>query len=165
MSPRQRGERLLAGAARRLLGDRRLLIATNRGPVTFSIGADGGLRPRRGSGGLVTALSQVGQHVPLTWLAAPFSDGDRLGINKPSLIDQALPGEVRLRFTPVERPMYEAAYGVIANPLLWFLQHQMWELPDPADDRHRHAARLGQRLRPGQRGLRAGRAGRGRRRP
>ena len=45
MSPQQRGERLLAGAARRLLGDRRLLIATNR-PVTFSIGADG-LRPRR----------------------------------------------------------------------------------------------------------------------
>ena len=44
MNPQQRGERLLAGAARRLLGDRRLLIATNRGPVTFSIGADGGLR-------------------------------------------------------------------------------------------------------------------------
>ena len=129
MSPPQRGERLLAGAARRLLGDRRLLIATNRGPVTFSIGADGGLRPRRGSGGLVTALSQVGRHVPLTWLAAPFSDGDRLGVNRPSLIDQALPGEVRLRFTAVERPMYDAAYGVIANPLLWFLQHQMWELP------------------------------------
>jgi trehalose 6-phosphate synthase len=129
VSPQQRGERLLAGAARRLLGDRRLLIATNRGPVTFSIGADGGLRPRRGSGGLVTALSQVGRHVPLTWLAAPFSDGDRLGINKPSLIDRALPGEVRLRFTPVERPMYDAAYGVIANPLLWFLQHQMYELP------------------------------------
>ena len=82
MSPRQRGERLLAGAARRLLGDRRLLIATNRGPVTFSLGADGGLRPRRGSGGLVTALSQVGQHVPVTWLAAPFSDGDRLGIRQ-----------------------------------------------------------------------------------
>jgi trehalose 6-phosphate synthase len=129
VSPQRRGERLLAGAARRLLGDRRLLIATNRGPVTFSIGADGGLRPRRGSGGLVTALSQVGQHVPLTWLAAPFSDGDRQGINKPSLIDRALPGEVRLRFTPVERPMYDAAYGVIANPLLWFLQHQMYELP------------------------------------
>ncbi len=29
------GERALAAAARRLLGQRRLLIATNRGPVTF----------------------------------------------------------------------------------------------------------------------------------
>ena len=31
---------------------------------------DGSLRPRRGSGGLVTALSQVGRHVPVTWIAA-----------------------------------------------------------------------------------------------
>ena len=74
------------------------------------------------------------------------------GHQPPVPIDQALPGEVRLRFTPVERPMYEAAYGVIANPLLWFLQHQMGAA-QPADDRHRHAARLGQRLRARQRGI------------
>jgi trehalose 6-phosphate synthase len=129
MALQERGERLLAGAARRLLGDRRLLIATNRGPVSFAVGADGELRPRRGSGGLVTALSQVGRHVPVTWLAAPMSEGDRRGISEPRLIDKALPGEMRLRFTPVERASYEAAYNVIANPLLWFLQHQMWDLP------------------------------------
>ncbi|HEX6655884.1 MAG TPA: trehalose-6-phosphate synthase [Candidatus Limnocylindria bacterium] len=125
----RRGERLLAGSARRLLGDRRLLIATNRGPVTFVAGAQGELRPRRGSGGLVTALSQVGHHVPVTWIAAPLSEGDRQGIVEPALIDRAIPGEMRLRFVPLERAQHEAAYNVIANPLLWFLQHQMWELP------------------------------------
>jgi trehalose 6-phosphate synthase len=26
--------------------------------------------------------------------------------------------------------VYEQAYNVIANPLLWFLQHQMWNLPE-----------------------------------
>jgi trehalose 6-phosphate synthase len=129
MALHPRGERLLAGAARRLLGDRRLLIVTNRGPVSFGVGPDGALRARRGSGGLVTALSQVGRHVPVTWLAAPMSEGDRRGIAEPRLIDRALPGEMRLRFTPVERASYDAAYGVIANPLLWFLQHQMWDLP------------------------------------
>ena len=129
MALQRRGERLLAGSARRLLGDRRLLIATNRGPVTFAAGATGELRPRRGSGGLVTALSQVARHVPVTWLAAPLSDGDRQGIAEPPLIDRAMHGEIRLRFVPVERGQYEAAYNVIANPLLWFLQHQMWELP------------------------------------
>ena len=129
MALEQRGERLLAGAARRLLGNRRLLIVTNRGPVSFGIAADGALRPRRGSGGLVTALSQVGRHVPVTWLAAPMSEGDRRGIAEPRLIDRALQGEVRLRFATVERASYEAAYSVIANPLLWFLQHQMWDLP------------------------------------
>ena len=129
MALQERGERLLAGAARRLLGDRRLLIATNRGPVSFAVTPEGELRPRRSSGGLVTALSQVGRHVPVTWLAAPMSEGDRRGISEPRLIDRALPGEMRLRFTPVERASYEAAYNVIANPLLWFLQHQMWDLP------------------------------------
>ncbi|HET6745041.1 MAG TPA: trehalose-6-phosphate synthase [Candidatus Limnocylindria bacterium] len=129
MALQQRAERLLAGAARRLLGDRRLLIVTNRGPVSFAVQPDGALRARRGSGGLVTALSQVGRHVPVTWLAAPMSEGDRRGIAKPALIDRALEGEMRLRFTPIERGSYDAAYSVIANPLLWFLQHQMWDLP------------------------------------
>ncbi|HET7141422.1 MAG TPA: trehalose-6-phosphate synthase, partial [Candidatus Limnocylindria bacterium] len=128
MALQRRAERLLAGSARRLLGDRRLLIATNRGPVSFAAG-QGELRPRRGSGGLVTALSQVSRHVPLTWIAAPMSEGDRVGIAEPALIDRAMRGEMRLRFVPLERAQYEAAYNVIANPLLWFLQHQMYELP------------------------------------
>jgi trehalose 6-phosphate synthase len=129
MALQQRGERLLAGSARRLLGDRRLLIATNRGPVTFAVDPADGLRPRRGSGGLVTALSQVGRHVPLTWIASPLSEGDRQGIAEPALIDRAMHGEMRLRFVPLERAQYDAAYNVIANRLLWFLQHQMYELP------------------------------------
>jgi trehalose 6-phosphate synthase len=129
MALQRRAERQLAGAAQRLLGDRRLLIATNRGPVTFAVGPAGELRPRRGSGGLVTALSQVGRHVPVTWVAAPMSEGDRLGISEPALIDRAMRGEMRLRFVALERAQYEAAYNVIANPLLWFLQHQMYELP------------------------------------
>ncbi|HEX6127554.1 MAG TPA: trehalose-6-phosphate synthase [Candidatus Limnocylindria bacterium] len=120
----------LGSAARRLLGSRRLLIATNRGPVTFAVDRSGSLRPRRGSGGLVTALGQVGRYVPLTWLAAPMSDGDRRAAANPKLIDRALPDEeLRLRFADVSRSAHEAAYNVVANPLLWFLQHQMWELP------------------------------------
>ena len=63
-----RSDAELGAAASALLGDRRLIIATNRGPVTFVAGADGSLRPRRGSGGLVTALGQVGHHVPVTWV-------------------------------------------------------------------------------------------------
>ncbi len=124
-------ERALANAARRLLGDRRLLIATNRGPVTFATSADGGLRPRRGSGGLVTALGQVGHHVPVTWVAAALSEGDRRAAAEPRLIDRALPdSEIRLRFASVDRHAFDLAYNVIANPLLWFLQHQMWDLPE-----------------------------------
>ena len=121
----------LAAAAGVLLGGRRLLIATNRGPVSFGLTADGSLRPRRGAGGVVTALGQVGRHVPVTWVAAPMSEGDRRAVAKPALIDAALGDPaLRLRFVRVERSVYEAAYNVIANPLLWFLQHQMWNLPE-----------------------------------
>ena len=122
----------LGAAAAALLGDRRLVIATNRGPVTFATTADGSLRPRRGSGGLVTALGQVGRHVPVTWIAAAMSEGDRRAAADPRLMrDAAGPeGAIRLRFATVERSVYEQAYNVIANPFLWFLQHQMWNLPE-----------------------------------
>jgi trehalose 6-phosphate synthase len=122
----------MVSAATTLLGDRRLIIATNRGPVTFTTGAGGALRPRRGSGGLVTALGQIGQHVPLTWIAAAMSEGDRRAANDPKLLLQAGGGPegIRLRFASVDRSVYEQAYNVIANPLLWFLQHQMWNLPE-----------------------------------
>ncbi len=121
----------LGAAATALLGDRRLIIATNRGPVTFTSGADGSLRPRRGSGGLVTALGQIGRHVPVTWIAAAMSEGDRRAAADPKLLRQVAGDDaIRLRFASVERSVYEQAYNVIANPLLWFLQHQMWNLPE-----------------------------------
>jgi trehalose 6-phosphate synthase len=130
MSPDQ--DSALGTTAAAVLGDRRLIIATNRGPVTFTTAADGSLRPRRGSGGLVTALSQVNRHVPLTWVAAAMSEGDRRAAVDPKLL-RDVAGEddnLRLRFATVERSVFEQAYNVIANPLLWFLQHQMWNLPE-----------------------------------
>ena len=129
---RDAADSALGDAASRLLDGRRLILATNRGPVSFALGADGSLRPRRGSGGLVTALGQVGRHVPLTWVSAAMSDGDRRAAADPELL-RSVGGEgesVRLRFAVLDRAVYEQAYNVVANPLLWFLQHQMWNLPE-----------------------------------
>jgi trehalose 6-phosphate synthase len=122
----------LATAAEALLGDRRLIIATNRGPVTFASAADGSLRTRRGSGGLVTALGQVGRHVPVTWVAAAMGDGDRRAARDREVLRRAAGDDdaLRLRFVVADRTAYDQAYNVIANPLLWFLQHQMWNLPE-----------------------------------
>ena len=41
------------------LGTRPLIIASNRGPVTFSRQADGSFDARKGSGGVVTAVTAV----------------------------------------------------------------------------------------------------------
>ena len=129
---RDESDSALGAAAATLLGGRRLIIATNRGPVSFALGADGALRPRRGSGGVVTALGQVGRHVPLTWVAAAMSEGDRRAAADPGLLRQVggPDDSLRLRFAVLDRAVYDQAYNVVANPLLWFLQHQMWNLPE-----------------------------------
>jgi trehalose 6-phosphate synthase len=129
---REEADSALGAAAASLLGDRRLMIATNRGPVSFASSSDGSLRPRRGSGGLVTALAQVSRHVPVTWVAAAMGEGDRRAAADSDALRRAA-GEgdtLRLRFAVLDRAVYEQAYNVIANPLLWFLQHQMWNLPE-----------------------------------
>ncbi len=42
-----------------ILQDRQLIVASNRGPVTFTEHSDGHFSARQGQGGLVTAVSAV----------------------------------------------------------------------------------------------------------
>ena len=65
---------------RELLGAHgRLIVVSNRGPITFEQDGrgPGHLTAARGSGGLVTALAELGRHAPVTWVAAALSEGDR----------------------------------------------------------------------------------------
>lgn len=110
-----------------LLAERRLLIASNRGPVEFSRAPDGSLGVRRGSGGLVTALSAVSRFAELTWVASAMTDGDREVAGR----DGATPVDAGLRvcFVSIPRKTYQRYYNVICNSHLWFLQHYMWNTP------------------------------------
>src|SRR5215212_9720270 len=89
------------------LGTRPLIIASNRGPVTFSRQSDGSFEARKGSGGVVTAVTAVArEHKPI-WIAAAMTEGDRqraadaqnAGEN---LIEFGNPCEFRLRFVAPE---------------------------------------------------------------
>jgi trehalose 6-phosphate synthase len=109
------------------LDNRVLIIAANRGPVSFETDEDGSLRMQRGSGGLVTALSGLAQHVEATWIACARTEADAVWSN--GLVP--LPdgeGTLRVHFLSPEPSAYEGYYNVIANPLLWFLQHSMWDV-------------------------------------
>ncbi len=55
----------------------RVLVASNRGPVSFSRDADGALTASRGGGGLVSGLSSVAATADLLWICAALSDADR----------------------------------------------------------------------------------------
>lgn len=113
-----------------LVAGRRLIVASNRGPVEFRREADGRLTTKRGSGGMVTALAVLARDMPMTWVAATMSQGDREAFPD----DHAASREVRLgrqplrvRYVNVPSNTYTKFYDEISNELLWFLQHYMWD--------------------------------------
>ncbi|MGH2515883.1 MAG: alpha,alpha-trehalose-phosphate synthase (UDP-forming), partial [Ktedonobacterales bacterium] len=115
-----------------LVGQRRVIVASNRGPVEFVRGAGNRLTTRRGSGGVVTALAMLARDLPMTWVAATMSDGDRAAFpNESAPAREVRLGRqpVRVRYVNVAPEMYSLHYDTISNDLLWFLQHYMW---DPA---------------------------------
>jgi trehalose 6-phosphate synthase len=104
-----------------------LIIASNRGPVTFAFGEDQQLDCQRGSGGLVTALTGLARHSQACWIACALSEADQVwGEGEITLSDQEI---LQVKFLIPEEHQYEGYYNTISNPLLWFLQHSMWDVP------------------------------------
>ena len=56
---------------------RKLIVVSNRGPVSYGRDGDGNRVVRRGGGGLVTALRGLVAHHDVTWIASAMSDEDR----------------------------------------------------------------------------------------
>ena len=121
-----------------LLASRPLIIASNRGPVTFSRRADGSFEARKGSGGVVTAVSAIARERQPIWIAAAMTEGDRQRAARAhelgeQLIQYGDPPEFRLRFVVPTPEAYHQYYNEISNPLLWFLQHYLWDTPRSPD--------------------------------
>ncbi|HEC35371.1 MAG TPA: trehalose-6-phosphate synthase [Anaerolineae bacterium] len=107
--------------------DRALIIAASRGPVTFETAEDGRLSARRGKGGLVTALLGICRHTDVTWIACAQTEADAQWCA--GKVEMSDGGEIRVQFLSPDESAYRGYYYVIANPLLWFLQHSMWDVP------------------------------------
>ena len=110
------------------LADRALIIAANRGPVTFEKDTDGAYQFQRGGGGLVTALTGLcRQTSDATWVACARTEDDTEWHEGRVRLDDG--SAIRVHFVSPDEAAYEGYYNVIANPLLWFLQHSMWDVP------------------------------------
>jgi len=171
-------------------GDGRLIVVSNRGPITFDWDPDqpGRLMASRGSGGLVTALGELGRHAPVTWVAAAMTPADRTaaaalgGITRarlararhgeadsrgggegaaltwsptggrtstsvaergtavleaaepavtPAVVGELVQGlmpnqDLDLVYVLVDEEAYDRHYWIVANPFLWFIQHEMY---------------------------------------
>jgi trehalose 6-phosphate synthase len=105
-----------------------IVIVSNRGPVTISKNAEGELVFKRGSGGLVTALTGLAHFKKLTWVACAMSEEDARWKQGEICLEND-DCNLNVYFINPSAEAYEGYYNQISNPLLWFLQHSMWDVP------------------------------------
>jgi trehalose 6-phosphate synthase len=117
------------------MADGSLVLVSNRGPVTFGPGGE----IRRGTGGLVTALIGLASHRDVTWIASAMTDEDveaaeRAG-GRPFPVTSPEGTEYRVKLVASDPTEYDRFYNIIANPMLWFIQHYLWDLSNAPDIR------------------------------
>ena len=121
------------------IASRGLIVASNRGPVTFQHRGGDEYSVRKGSGGVVTAVAAIAKERQPIWIACAMTPGDRRrakqaekdgeGLIVPPGMDEAF----RIKFVTPEESVYHKYYNEISNPLLWFLQHYLWDTPRSPD--------------------------------
>jgi trehalose 6-phosphate synthase len=112
-----------------------LVLVSNRGPVTFQ--DDGSVK--RGTGGLVTALTGLASHRDAVWIASALTEGDQRRAEEadghPFTVQSPAGGEYEVRLVVSDPEAYDRFYNVFANPMLWFIQHYLWDLSNAPDVR------------------------------
>ncbi|MFE8991930.1 trehalose-6-phosphate synthase [Streptomyces collinus] len=103
-------------------GAARVLVASNRGPVSYTVGEDGSLDAKRGGGGLVSGLSAIGSDADALWVCSALSDGDREAVRRGV-------GEDGVRMLDIPADVHADAYNGIANSVLWFVHHMLYQTP------------------------------------
>lgn len=115
----------LSSYAARIVESFSPVIASNRAPYERS--ATGGTR--RGSGGVVTAMLTVAEATGATWVACARTSRERqFADNSRPFVVERRGRPISIRYASAEPAAYARHYGVIANPLLWFIQHYLWPL-------------------------------------
>jgi trehalose 6-phosphate synthase len=121
-------------------GRGRILIASNRGPVSFSMAGDGSLTQRRGGGGLVSGLSSVAASADVLWVCAALSDADRAAaraapggrLDPGGAFGAGNGGQAGsvVRMLDIPAATFDRAYNAVANSTLWFVHHMLYDTPN-----------------------------------
>jgi trehalose 6-phosphate synthase len=111
---------------------KRVLVASNRGPVSYQFGDDGSLVGRRGGGGMIAGVAEglaaVGPQADVTWICAALSDADRAASRRPDAegADRGVP----VRMLDIAPEVFDRAYNSVANSTLWFTHHMLFDTPN-----------------------------------
>ncbi|MEU6575604.1 trehalose-6-phosphate synthase [Streptomyces sp. NPDC046805] len=109
-----------------------VLVASNRGPVSYEVREDGALHAKRGGGGLVSGLSAIGPHTDAVWVCAALSDADREAVRRSHggrRLSADVTGGQQVRMLDIDATVYADAYNGIANSVLWFVHHMLYQTP------------------------------------
>jgi trehalose 6-phosphate synthase len=123
-----------------------VLVASNRGPVSFSLAGDGTLTLRRGGGGLVSGLAAVtggsgdgrrpctaSEPPEVLWVCAALGEADRTASRRAP--DGRLDlgghdvGGAAVRMLDIPESTFHRAYNGVANSTLWFVHHLLYDTP------------------------------------
>jgi trehalose 6-phosphate synthase len=118
------------------MSDRQVLVASNRGPVSFSVSDSGELTMRRGGGGLVSGLASVASEpgTDVIWVCAALSDADRTATRQApgGRLDRAghdTNGSA-VQMLDIPEATFHRAYNAVANSTLWFVHHLLYDTPN-----------------------------------
>lgn len=111
---------------------RLVLVASNRGPVSFGLAEDGTLSSKRGGGGMVSGLTSglaaIAADGGVLWVAAALSDADREAVRQ-GIPAAGGPGDAPVRMLDIPPAVFEAAYNRVSNSVLWFVHHLLFDTP------------------------------------
>jgi len=131
----------------------RVLVASNRGPLSFTLAPDGTLSARRGGGGglvsgVLPGLMRVAAAGEVLWICAALSDADREAARRYSREERfgitaggtsgggGVPGseatsggQILVRPLDIPDPVFQGAYNSVANATLWFVHHMLFDTP------------------------------------
>jgi trehalose 6-phosphate synthase len=110
-----------------------LLVASNRGPISFRAADDGSLSASRGGGGLVSGLSALDHDAAVLWVCAALTDADRRAARDApeGRLDLAGhdTGGHAVQMLGIDSGTLHRAYNQIANSTLWFVHHMLFDTP------------------------------------
>jgi trehalose 6-phosphate synthase len=102
-----------------------MIVVSHRGPYSFTRRPDGTFETRRGAGGVVTALAPLLARHGHLWVAAALTDDDRAALRAGAARDD----DIDLALLDLDPDLHRLHYDVVSNAVLWFLHHDLFDLP------------------------------------
>jgi trehalose 6-phosphate synthase len=98
------------------------VLVSNRGPLAFHL-EDGEPVAGTSAGGLAGSMRPLVVGTGATWVAAAMGEADRAAAARGLMVEDGL----RIELVEPEADIYNLAYNVVSNSMLWFCHHHLFD--------------------------------------